>query len=85
MQAINGHFALSHAYFASDDAIMQENLTVGEWKENYAAECAMQHLNVSDYAGYAYDAMWIFAIALDKLIHEDPESLADLHSANTTM
>lgn len=64
---------------------MEENYSVGEWKENYATECARQQLNVSNYAGYAYDAMWIFAMALDKLIQEDPESLADIHSPNTTM
>lgn len=82
--AINGHLSLAHAYFAPDEAIMQENISVGEWKKNYSTDCAKQKIGVSSYAGYAYDAVWTFALALDKLSKEDPEAVSDLHSENTT-
>lgn len=84
-QAINGHFALSHAYFASDDAIMQEGSTVGEWRQRYLEECNRWNLQTSNYAGYAYDAMWVFALALDNLVKQDPEAVADLHNINSTL
>lgn len=79
-QAISGYFAMTHAYFASDDSIMQENITVGQWRKNYLR---MAH-TPSDYAGFAYDAVWTYALALDKLSKTDPEALSDLHSENTT-
>lgn len=76
---------MAHAYFAPDDAMMQENISVGEWKKNYSTDCEKQKIGVSSYAGYAYDAVWTFALALDKLTKQDPEAASNLHSANTTM
>lgn len=35
IEAINGHISLSYKYFADNESIMQENLTVREWRENY--------------------------------------------------
>ncbi|KAK9754400.1 Receptor family ligand binding region [Popillia japonica] len=81
VNAINGYFSISHAFWAQDDAIMQENKTVAEWKRSYHEKAS----NItSDYAGFAYDAVWTYALALDKLIKHDPEALTDLHSENAT-
>lgn len=81
IKAINGYFSISHAFWAQDDAIMQENKTVAEWKRSYHEKAS----NItSDYAGFAYDAVWTYALALDKLIKHDPEALTDLHSENAT-
>lgn len=63
---------------------MQENISVGEWRERYTNRSLEQKINLSNYAGYAYDAVWTFALALDKLIKSDPEAVSDLHSLNTT-
>lgn len=85
MEAINGHFGLSHAYFARDDSIMQEGITVREWRERYENTCRMHNppLQPSNYAGYAYDAMWTYAYAMDRLIHENESYVFDLHSDHT--
>lgn len=37
-RAINGYFALTHQYFAADNEIMQENITVGEWRTKYRTQ-----------------------------------------------
>lgn len=72
---------MTHAYWAPDDQIMQENITVGEWKRNYVKE---KKSMPSEYAGFAYDAVWTYAYALSKLSKIDPEAISDLHSENTT-
>ncbi|XP_070151049.1 uncharacterized protein [Polyergus mexicanus] len=85
MKAINGHLGLSHAYFARDDSIMQEGITVREWRERYENMCRTQNppLQPSNYAGYAYDAMWTYAYAMDRLLHENESYVFDLHSDHT--
>ncbi|KAJ8944828.1 hypothetical protein NQ314_009369 [Rhamnusium bicolor] len=80
IKASTGYFAMTHAYFAPDDAIMQENITVKQWKQRYEKSAPVK----SDYAGFAYDAVWTYALALDKLAKTDSEALANLHSVKST-
>ena len=75
---------MSHSFFAPDDAIMQENMTVKEWRDLYHNKSKTLNFEKSDYAGVAYDAVWVYALILDKLMKQDPEALTDLHSLNTT-
>lgn len=35
VEAINGHISLSYKYYADNASIMQENITVKEWREKY--------------------------------------------------
>lgn len=91
LKAINGHLSLSHAPYASDDnQIDHENRTVGEWKDallrraNAKGSNAMQSYQISNYSGYLYDAVWVYALALEKLIAIDAKLLMDLHSMETT-
>ena len=37
----------------------------------------------NDYSGYVYDAVWLYALALDKLIKQDKTLIQDLHSEET--
>ncbi|XP_032691676.1 uncharacterized protein LOC116854152 isoform X2 [Odontomachus brunneus] len=83
MRAINGYFGLSHAYFAPDDEIMQEGITVREWRTRYENICRAQNEQPSNYAGYAYDAMWTYAYAMDRLIRENQSYIFELHSDQT--
>ncbi|XP_015433610.1 PREDICTED: uncharacterized protein LOC107189564 [Dufourea novaeangliae] len=83
-KAINGHLGISHAHFAPDDAIMQEGITVREWRDRYETLCKTYHQPPSNYAGYAYDAMWTYAYAMDRLIKEKKTYVFDLHSDQTT-
>lgn len=88
IEVINGHFSLSHAPFASDTDVMQENKTVSEWRTSYEQNCKEQNeietAVQSEYAGYAYDAVWVYALALDKMLKEDHSYLSDLRSDRTT-
>ncbi|KAL3282262.1 hypothetical protein HHI36_005453 [Cryptolaemus montrouzieri] len=79
-QAANGYFSMAHAYYGEDDSIMQENMTVREWRKKYSETSP----KMSNYAGYAYDAVWTYALATDKLSKTDPEALSHIHS-NTTI
>lgn len=81
MQAINGHLSLAHSYFAPDDEIMQENITVGEWRKRYLAKSGNRP---SQYGGFAYDAIWVYAHALDKLYRNDPFAVAKIHQDSST-
>ncbi|XP_045472774.1 uncharacterized protein LOC123679301 isoform X2 [Harmonia axyridis] len=82
LEVTNGYFSLAHAYYGDDNAVMQENITVKEWRDRYKARSNTQKM--SDYAGYAYDAVWTYALATDKLAKTDPEALSHIHS-NTTI
>ncbi|KAG5898979.1 Insulin-like peptide receptor, partial [Gonioctena quinquepunctata] len=79
LEAITGYFAMTHAYYAKDEDMMQENITVGQWRKKNSFL-----LSNSNYAGFAYDAVWTYALALDELVNTDPDALSDLHSVNTT-
>lgn len=91
MEVINGHFSLSHAPYAEDDSIIsEENRTVSEWKHVLYEKAAQldsigenTHL-LSNYSGYAYDAIWVYALALERLIKKDAKYLLDFHSVETT-
>lgn len=82
-KAINGYLGISHAYFGEDNAVMQENITVREWLNNYEAECRRRNHQPSNYAGYAYDAMWTYAYAMDQLLKEKEAYIFHLHSQET--
>ncbi|XP_055645042.1 uncharacterized protein LOC129780610 isoform X2 [Toxorhynchites rutilus septentrionalis] len=87
LKAINGHFSLSFAPFAANDSLLDTTsagTSVGSWKAQYHELLQSKDLLPSDYAGYAYDAVWVYGLALDKLIKEDPSYLSDLHSPKTT-
>ncbi|KAK2582228.1 hypothetical protein KPH14_004575 [Odynerus spinipes] len=82
-KAINGYLGLTHAYFAPDNDTMQEGITVRQWRDNYERLCKSRHQEPSNYAGYAYDAMWVYAYAMDRLLRENQSYVFDLHSEHT--
>lgn len=75
---------MTSAFFGNTDSTIPENITVGKWHENYLDRCKERGTGTSNYSTFAYDAVWTYALALDKLIKEDPEAIADMHSMNTT-
>ncbi|XP_033208855.1 uncharacterized protein LOC117167784 isoform X3 [Belonocnema kinseyi] len=82
-KAIDGHFAISHAYYAPDNDLMQEGITVKEWRQKYEERCSSLNQQVSAYAGYTYDAMWTLALGMDRLLQENQSYVFDLHSDHT--
>lgn len=84
LQAINGYFSLTHAAFAPPDNIMQENKTVSQWREEFTQRSQNLSNKQSHYAGYAYDAVWMYALALDKLAKEVPSAMSNIHNKSHT-
>ncbi|CAL8112812.1 unnamed protein product [Orchesella dallaii] len=84
IQAINGHLSLQYAYFAPEDHLMQESVNVSQWRNRYDQNCQSKNISTSDYAGYAYDAIWTYAYALDKLLEKNHSLITNLHADKTT-
>lgn len=61
-EMLEGHFSIAHAPYANDYSVMETNKTVAEWKSRY------KMANASHYGSYAYDTVWVYALALDKLL-----------------
>ena len=88
-QALQGHMSLSYKYFGENNQTMEEGITVEEWRRKYERELAKEdyekyksgnQIPKSDYAGFAYDAVWTYALALDKLFKESRSATANLRS-----
>lgn len=84
VKAINGHMSLSYKFYGDDDRIMQENITVRQWKEHYTENLISQKKSPSSYGGYAYDAVWVYALALNRLIKENDSNVATIHGERTS-
>ncbi|CRK93996.1 CLUMA_CG007522, isoform A [Clunio marinus] len=84
--AMDGHLSLSYSAFGNDDDLIEGNQTIKEWKEKYLEESNMNRTYYSDYAGYTYDAIWVYVKALQQLIKEDSPRhryMRNLHSDET--
>lgn len=86
VKAINGHFHMAYSDYAPDESRMQEEgLTVGQWRRRYEAECRETfNTTTSEYASYIYDSVWMYALALDKLLAGNESLAADFHADHTT-
>jgi len=45
--------------------------------------CAAQNWEFAAYAAYAYDAVFVFALGLHRLLTEDPSALESIHTDKT--
>ncbi|XP_055681418.1 atrial natriuretic peptide receptor 2-like [Lutzomyia longipalpis] len=83
LEAFNGHFSLSYAPFGEDDQVISTlNTSVSQWQSQFHKVCPSD--TPYSYVGYTYDAVWVYAYALDQLIKENSTYLSDLHSERTT-
>lgn len=62
---------------------MQEDISVGQWKQKYKEECERNKVEIHNYGGFAYDAVWTYALALDSLMKENQSHLVTLHNETT--
>ncbi len=75
-----------HAYYANDEDVIQvTGRTVEEWKRNltHILQSNPAHFDTTHpnkYSGYVYDAVWVYALALDKLIKQNQSYIQDIHS-----
>lgn len=74
-----------HANYANDDNVMQTGQTVGNWRRTLKETLDNSLVNFygshpNKYSGYVYDAVWLYAIALDRLIKQNKSYIQDIHS-----
>ncbi|XP_065281541.1 uncharacterized protein [Dermacentor albipictus] len=81
--AIDGYMSLHPKAYADDNATMQDNKTVAFWKETYKQIATGQGREDSDYGGYAYDAVWVFALAVDALFKKNHSYTSSIHEDAT--
>ncbi|GFR05086.1 insulin-like peptide receptor [Trichonephila clavata] len=84
VSAINGHMSLAYKFYADADSIMQEGQRVGDWLNEYYKYSKAENSEISSYGGYAYDAVWVYALALDTLFKENNSHVATLHNEKTS-
>ncbi len=55
---------------------------MGEWREKLKNTLDNQNFNgqhPNKYSGYVYDAVWLYALALDRLIKQNKSYIQDIH------
>ena len=57
---------------------------MGQWREKYKSLCRARSVDESNYAGFAYDAVWTYALALNSLVKENQSLLSNIHSSVST-
>lgn len=83
--AIEGHFILSKSFYNDNGKkSVAGDITVEKFRRLYADKVGKADNDESTFAGYVYDAVWVFAYALDKLLKSNPSALDTLHSPGTT-
>ncbi|KAK3086705.1 hypothetical protein FSP39_022204 [Pinctada imbricata] len=82
--AIDGHFMLSKTLYESPKTLVIGNITIGQFKVRYAKKVGQQGGSGSPFAGFVYDAVWVYALALDKLLRTNPGAVEKLHSKEST-
>lgn len=81
--ATDGYFVLSKTFSDSDNTLIVGNITVGQYKQMYAKRVGEAGVAGSAFASYVYDAVWVYAYALDKLFKNEPGALELIHSKST--
>ncbi|UYV71435.1 Vkr [Cordylochernes scorpioides] len=73
-----GYLTAEYKYFTDNDTIVQNNITFASWLEKYTLSVTSRATSLvpSKYAGFAYDAVWAYGVAFDKMMTEDPNILA---------
>ncbi|XP_030386775.1 atrial natriuretic peptide receptor 2-like [Scaptodrosophila lebanonensis] len=77
IEALDG-FSIMHTPFGNPEAIMQEGKTIRDWLELYN----ITHVASSNYIGFAYDAVWTYAFAAQKLLEWDKDAFFRLRSTD---
>ena len=75
---------MTYSNYGPNETLMQEGITVAQWRTKYEERCAFQNYSKSEYASYVYDAIWMYALALNKLLLNNHSLSADFHTEQTT-
>ena len=74
LQALSGHFSLDKADYAEDDDVTETGTTVKVWRDKVKAKLdgfGFDGDRPNKYSGYVYDAVWLYAQSLDRLIRQN--------------
>ncbi|XP_017478698.1 PREDICTED: receptor-type guanylate cyclase gcy-8-like [Rhagoletis zephyria] len=77
-KASEGHFSIMHTPFGDLDSTMQENITVRKWLQLHT----QSNVTMSNYTGFAYDAVWAYAHAAARLLAENDDAVNSLRSSS---
>ncbi|XP_061400321.1 atrial natriuretic peptide receptor 1-like [Musca vetustissima] len=66
-KVFEGHFSITHLPFGNNDTMMQENITIKNWIDSYSSNVK----DISQYTAFAYDAVWVYAKAVDTILSEN--------------
>ncbi|XP_072168944.1 uncharacterized protein [Diadema setosum] len=83
VEAIRGYISLSRAYIASWGEQVPGGLTVEQWITQYNSLIEKEGKQPATHAAYAYDTVWAYAFALDRLLRHDAAALDTLSSQQT--
>ncbi|XP_058984044.1 atrial natriuretic peptide receptor 2 isoform X2 [Musca domestica] len=75
-KAFEGHFSITHSPFGNNYTVMQENITIKEWIDSYHSNVK----DVSQYTAFAYDAVWVYAKAVDTVLRENKDVVGTFKS-----
>ncbi|XP_077982551.1 uncharacterized protein LOC144437483 [Glandiceps talaboti] len=81
--AIQGIMAFTSTNMQDDDIEIVGGITVKEFNDKYRQIIEELDIPYSAYAPYAYDTVWVMAIALDKLLQHDVLALSTITSNET--
>ncbi len=62
---------------------MQTGHRVSQWKDRLRETLSNNHFDTNHpnkYSGNVYDAVWLYALALDRLIKQNKSYIQDIHS-----
>ena len=65
---------------------METNRKVGTWRtevKDALIQRSMDGDNPNKYSGYVYDAVWLYAHSLDRLIKQNQSYIQDIHSSRS--
>lgn len=79
-----GYFSLSNAFYGEDLDTILSGGTVNQWRQEYERRVKNQGHTPSGYASFAHDAVWAYALALDKLFKSQPAGLDTIRTNHTT-
>ncbi|KAK7475017.1 hypothetical protein BaRGS_00033764, partial [Batillaria attramentaria] len=81
--AIDGHFIVANRFTDQDDQVVEGGITVRQYKEMYAERAGKAYVEESPFASFVYDAVWVFAKGLHRLLAENPAALDTLNENKT--
>ena len=86
VEALSGHFSLNKAHYAEDSETMQTGHPVSQWRQEVKNRLDRHNFDgdhPNKYSGYVYDAVWLYAQSLDRLIKQNQSYIQDIHSSRS--